>query len=525
MEYRFGTILSFNARCHLLGVRIPYYVWIGCSKASTTSVTKLVQLNATFTESPFIAALDHHHHQQQDTTALNSNATSIRSKAYESAVVNLASSLPLPSTWYQTHHWRIHYDHTHPRHRQFRDSYIYTFTWEDSRVDSRLLNLTSSDVVLAISSAGDNILSYALETPARIHAVDLNPAQNHLLELKLAAFTALPYDDVWRLFGEGKHPDFRTLLITKMSPHLSSLAFQFWLEHGPKTFSPHGKGLYHTGGSRHALNLIAWLVRLLNLQDEVARLCSAATLAEQREIWQRSLRRVLLSRLLSWCVVSNKKWLWKALGVPTAQCDMIEQDYAQAATLPSDSAEQRPTSDQAIWTYAVNTLDPIISHTLLSTQNHYYLLPLLGHYTPRCHPTYLTPQSHRKLHRPGAFDNLRIHTDDVAEVLERMAPGSLTVAVVMDSMDWFTGEEEVRRQVGLLRRAVKAGGRVLLRSAGTSPWYVGVFEDAGFGCRRVSVRGVGECVDRVNMYASTWVCVRKGRELGEISIGAAAAVE
>ena len=31
-----------------------------------------------------------------------------------------------------------------------------------------------------------------------------------------------------RLFGEGKHADFRTLLDEKLSPYLSSHAYQFW---------------------------------------------------------------------------------------------------------------------------------------------------------------------------------------------------------------------------------------------------------------------------------------------------------
>lgn len=55
----------------------------------------------------------------------------------------------------------------------FKNECIYSFTWEDSRVDTRLLNIRPTDVVLAITSAGDNILSLALERPRCIHAVDL----------------------------------------------------------------------------------------------------------------------------------------------------------------------------------------------------------------------------------------------------------------------------------------------------------------------------------------------------------------
>ena len=56
----------------------------------------------------------------------------------------------------------------------------------------------------------------------------MNPCQGHLLELKLASICALDYEDHWMLFGEGKHPRFRELLDTKLSPYLTSNAYQFW---------------------------------------------------------------------------------------------------------------------------------------------------------------------------------------------------------------------------------------------------------------------------------------------------------
>lgn len=56
----------------------------------------------------------------------------------------------------------------------------------------------------------------------------MNPCQGHLLELKLASICALDFEDHWKLFGEGKHPQFRELLDTKLSPFLTSHAYQFW---------------------------------------------------------------------------------------------------------------------------------------------------------------------------------------------------------------------------------------------------------------------------------------------------------
>lgn len=52
----------------------------------------------------------------------------------------------------------------------------------------------------------------------------MNPHQGHILELKIAAALSLPYKDYWMMFGDGKHPDFRQLLDTKLSAHLTSHA-------------------------------------------------------------------------------------------------------------------------------------------------------------------------------------------------------------------------------------------------------------------------------------------------------------
>jgi len=94
----------------------------------------------------------------------------------------------------------------------------------------------------------------------------------------------------------------------------------------------------------------------------------------------------------------------------------------------------------------------------------------------------------------------------------------------MDSMDWFDPKgDEALTQIHALNRALKPGGRVMLRSAGLTPWYIPVFERCGFIARRVGARFPGTCIDRydpsfivsctclslrVNMYASTWIMTK-----------------
>jgi betaine lipid synthase len=511
LEYRFGTVLSADSRNYLLG-SIPYYMWLGCSKKPASSLNTpnypheiVERLDAAVTESPYLSPVNHT--QTLSRTVENSTPPEIRSKAFDAAIINLSANLPLPSFFYQNHHWRIHYDDQLKKYTQFKHEYIYAFTWEDSRVDHRLLKLGSDDVVLAITSAGDNILSYALSSPARIHAVDLNPNQNHLLELKVAGYSALPYADFWKLFGEGRHSKFCSLLISRLSPHMSSRAFQYWLNNTHVFESNRGKGLYETGGSRHAIRAVRLLAATLGFRTQIKALLEAKTLNEQREIWTKNIRPMIMSRLLNFLVVSQEKFLWAALGVPHNQLAMLEADHlasestaASSSPLGHSEKELNSTRGQAVWEYMVQTLDPVIESSLIGEDNPYYLVCLQGSYSKRCHPDYLKPKSHQKLSRGGAFDGLRIHTDEINEVVNRLTPGTLTVAVVMDSMDWFNpGAEEASTQISKLNRALKLGGRVMLRSAALTPWYIATFEGLGFQAKRVGARIAGACIDRFSL--------------------------
>lgn len=508
LEYRFGTVLNVNTRNYVL-CAIPYHIWLGTRKqpSSSSLPCEIVEkVDALVTESPYQSPASP---SSLPYRAIEKGAREVRSKAFDAAIVNLSSNLPLPASFYQNHQYRIYYDDQLKKHTQFNNEYIYAFTWEDTRVDERILKLNSDDVVLAITSAGDNILSYALQSPARIHAVDLNPAQNHLLELKVAAYQSLKYEDFWKIFGEGRHPDFRSLLISKMAPHLSSRAFQYWLSNH-RIFTKSRGGLYDTGGSKHGIRIFRWITQLFGCRKAVKDLLAAKTLIEQREIWHNRVRPALLSQLVSKFVVSQESFLWTALGVPKNQLAILEEDHAVSEAVCGPNPTAKNTRSHVIWHYMVNTLDPMVESTHIAADNPYYLVCLDGKYSRQCHPDYLSPTAHARLSRPQALDNLRIHTDEMDEVLARLAPGTLTVAVVMDSMDWFDpGSDAAASQIAKLNCALKMGGRVMLRSAGLKPWYLKEFAKLGFVPRCMGSREPGTCIDRVNMYASCWICTKR----------------
>ena len=50
-----------------------------------------------------------------------------------------------------------------------RNNLVYNTCWEDPAVDRQAFNLTPEEVLLVITSAGCNVLDYALLAPKRIH--------------------------------------------------------------------------------------------------------------------------------------------------------------------------------------------------------------------------------------------------------------------------------------------------------------------------------------------------------------------
>lgn len=482
LEYKFGTLKSLNEYNRVLG-RIPYYIWIGCDKSG--SALLLHKINCLATESPYLAP-------EEDTQISEYYPVS---KGHETAISNFRRNLPFPSTYYQRQPWRVYYDELSPSYHQFRNQYIYGFTWEDPREDHNILRFSENDTVLAITSAGDNILSYAaLATPPKkIHAVDLNPSQNHLLELKLAALKCLNHDQMWKLFGDGRINDFTSLLLSKLSCNMSSQAFQFWMNKGEATFDPNGKGLYDTGSTRWALRLAKAIFTIFGVGKYVDLLCKCETIEQQEKIWNEKLKPTLLNPLVATLLVGNPIFLWKALGVPANQAEMM---------------------GDSVFKYVVDTLDPVIRRSLISTDNYFYYLTLQGHYSRKNCPDYLTEKGFIRLTTPQSdglapIDRIRLHTDTLNDVFARLSQKSITIAIIMDHMDWFDPNgDDAKKEIESVRNCLVPGGRVMLRSAAQFPWYIKTFESCGFICKPAAIRHSGESIDRINMYSSTWVCTK-----------------
>ena len=105
-----------------------------------------------------------------------------------------------------------------------RHNLIYNTCWEDPALDRQALDLGPDDRLVVITSAGCNALDYLLAGCGEVNAVDVNPIQNALLELKTAACRTLDYDSFFSLFGKGRSPYARQMYFDSIRPELSAPA-------------------------------------------------------------------------------------------------------------------------------------------------------------------------------------------------------------------------------------------------------------------------------------------------------------
>uniref|UniRef100_A0A0K3CN82 Betaine lipid synthase n=1 Tax=Rhodotorula toruloides TaxID=5286 RepID=A0A0K3CN82_RHOTO len=406
----------------------------------------------------------------------------------DSVRIDIAPEVQLSAFHYGYRHWRVPYIDD-PVHHEFR-TFTYAFAWEDPRVDMEHLKINKDDSVLCITS-GDAIDAQ----PRRIHTVDFNPCQGHVLELKLACIYALEYEDFWlvyevatltqrpslQLFGEGRHPNFRELLDSKLSPFLTSHAYQYWRKND------------HISG--HALRLAYWALRITGMYSSVHKMCAAPTLEEQRRIWTSRIRPIILSAFIRKVFLANPIFQWNSLGVPINQARVFLKET---------------TTSQ----FAIDALDPIGLNSHVAKDNYFYQLCLEAKYTKDSCPLYLTREGFEKLKQNdgAALDCFRLHTDSIMNVMNRLGKDSLTIAIIMDLQDWFPNTVdsppapgskpcELTQTIRTLRNALKPNGRVFFRSAGQEPWYLELYRREGFKVECIHKRPIGGKIpiDRVNM--------------------------
>jgi S-adenosylmethionine-diacylglycerol 3-amino-3-carboxypropyl transferase len=320
---------------------------------------------------------------------------------------------------------------------------IYNTCWEDPRIDRELLGLGPESTVVAITSAGCNVLDYLLDGPAAIQAVDVNFRQNAILSLKMALLDAGDHQALFSLFGRGGGQGYRDIY-TSLRPFLPVWAQAFWDEK-IGYFNP--KGVRRSFYWRGAAGDFAWVFHslMLNGKKSVARaLLEAGSLAEQKRCYNR-LEPHLFSPGITWLLRQPSTLAF--IGVPPPQLRLIEHQY------PGGFGR-----------YVQDKLRQVFT-TVPIRDNYFWRVYLTGSYAADCCPGYLRPENFPCLRQ--RLDRIQVHTSTVTEFLQAH-PGVYSHLVLLDHQDWLAWHDsaallEEWRQIF---RNSRPGTKILLRSAG-----------------------------------------------------------
>lgn len=162
-----------------------------------------------------------------------------------------------------------------------KDRINYSQCWEDPLVLAKALAIDDTDDVLSVTSGGDNSLFLLGLCPKTIVSIDLNPVQNYLLELKLAALTNLTHEESLAFLGieESKN---RLKIFRKLSLYLTPQAQLWWSEH--QSFIENG--VINAGQLEKFLTRFRkYVLPLIHSKQTISAFISTKTLRDQQEFY------------------------------------------------------------------------------------------------------------------------------------------------------------------------------------------------------------------------------------------------
>ncbi|KOR31446.1 S-adenosylmethionine:diacylglycerol 3-amino-3-carboxypropyl transferase [Achromatium sp. WMS2] len=331
-------------------------------------------------------------------------------------------------------------------------SLVYNACWEDPAVDRIALKINPEDIMLVITSAGCNVLDYALAGPKRILTVDANPRQTALLELKIAGIRHLEFADFFKIFGDGIHPNFSDIYREKIRADLSPFARHFWDERA-HWFSDAKGGFYFQGLSGTVAKVFRTYLRLNpKLASGVSEILAARTLDEQRHIYENKIQSLLWGPAMNWAL--SRQFTMNFLGVPFPQRKEVQAQHANGiAGFIRESVEyvflQLPVATNYFWSVYIH-----------------------GHYTPDCCPEYLKPDNFEAL-KNGLVDNIEFHTCTVTELLKE-TKYKISKFVLLDHMDWMSSyyPDALAEEWSAIIDRAGPNTRIIFRSAHATPSYL-----------------------------------------------------
>lgn len=328
--------------------------------------------------------------------------------------------------------------------RLFR-SLVYPQIWEDPDIDMAALAIGPGHRIVTIASGGCNALSYLIADPARVEAVDLNPAHVAFNRLKLAALAGLPnHDAFFRFFGKADEDANLAAYERHIRPLLDAQSFAYWERRGwsgRRRIAMFSRNLYRHGVLGRFIGLGHRVAKLHGVDP--AGLVRARTMAEQRAFFDTMLSPLFDRRLIRWATAQRSSLF--GLGIPPQQYDAL------AGAVPGGMAA-----------VLRDRLEKLACGFPLS--ENYFAWQAFGRaYDPAGPlPPYLVKANYEALRQRA--ERLTVVNASFTELLDAKSDASVDRFVLLDAQDWMTDRQldDLWREI---TRTAAPGARVIFRTA------------------------------------------------------------
>ncbi|MGE0211758.1 MAG: DUF3419 family protein [Parvibaculaceae bacterium] len=322
---------------------------------------------------------------------------------------------------------------------------VYPQIWEDPVVDMEAMALEPGQRIVAIASAGCNVLSYLSREPGSVLAVDLNPAHIALNRLKLAAARYAPtYEDFLRFFGEADRRENLRLYDKVLRRRLDLATRDYWDGRdilGRRRIGAFGRGFYRHGLLGRFIGAAHLASRLCGLRPQ--EILEAATVEAQAELFERKFAplfdRPAVRRLL------DRRLALYGLGIPPAQFDRLANGRPMAEVLKErlrKLACDFPLKENYFAWQAFGRSYGLEAHAALPP------------YLERAHFETVRRNAHRV--QPVRGSLTAVLAEEPARSIDRY--------VLLDAQDWMSGPQ-LDALWSEITRTARDGARVIFRTA------------------------------------------------------------
>jgi S-adenosylmethionine-diacylglycerol 3-amino-3-carboxypropyl transferase len=313
---------------------------------------------------------------------------------------------------------------------------VFNMSWEDPEMDRRAFGITAEDTVLSITSAGCNPLNLLCQNPRRLIAIDSNPAQTALLELKLAGIAGLEHPDFFDIFAARNPGIAEDVYLGQLRPLLSPRSRAYW----DRNIHLVAHDVYRAGRMGLFCRILRAYLRLLDLKaEEHDAFFDCRTLDEQRT-WYREKIAPRLWRRTSRLFVYFKPLMYMA-GVHPNQFRLVDGRHD-------------------MYQYVQERVEYVLTQVPIY-DNYFLSMAVTGRFRGDRVPPYLLAENFETLRRN--LDRVRVVNGWLGPFLDSLPAATIDKFNLLDIFDWMSPPVFEQTMQSVLRAAAP-GATMIYRS-------------------------------------------------------------